>query len=76
MGTKHLLDAKGLKCPLPTLMVDGKLRKNEVKPGDVLEVIADCPTFENDIKSWCTRNKKVLVYIRDEAGIKRCQIQF
>jgi tRNA 2-thiouridine synthesizing protein A len=45
--------------------------------GDVLEVIGDCPTFERDIREWCKRLKKALLYIKDEgAGRKRCQIQF
>ncbi len=29
-----------------------------MKPGDVLEVIADCPTFEKDVRDWCSRAKK------------------
>ncbi|MBI4691499.1 MAG: sulfurtransferase TusA family protein [Nitrospirae bacterium] len=68
------LDAKGLKCPQPTLKITAMAVK--MKQGDVLEVIADCPTFDKDIRDWCTRSKKVLLWIRDEAGAKRCQIQF
>ena len=68
------LDAKGLKCPQPTLKVT--IMATKMKPGDVLEVVADCPTFENDIKDWCTRSKKVLLWMKVEGGAKRCQIQF
>jgi len=70
------LDARGLKCPLPALKMNSMLLKNEVKAGDVLEVLADCPTFEKDVKDWCSRTKKVLVFMRDEGnGLRRCQVQ-
>ncbi len=70
------LDARGLKCPLPALKMNSMMLKNEVKPGDVLEVVADCPTFEKDVRDWCSRTKKVLVFIREEGnGVKRCQVQ-
>jgi tRNA 2-thiouridine synthesizing protein A len=70
------LDARGLKCPLPALKMNNMLLKSEVKAGDVLEVLADCATFEKDLKDWCSRTKKVLVFIRQEGnGVKRCQVQ-
>ena len=69
------MDVKGLRCPQPTLKITTMAVK--LNAGDVLEVIADCPTFETDVKEWCKRSKKVLLWIRDEGGgVKRCQIQF
>jgi len=69
-----VLDCKGLKCPQPTLKLTTTAAG--LKPGDSLEIVADCPTFENDVKGWCQRNKKVLVSLRDEgSGVKRAQIQ-
>jgi len=68
------LDAKGLKCPQPTLKVT--VMATKMKPGDVLEVIADCATFEKDIRDWCTRSRKVLLWIKNEGSAKKCQIQF
>jgi tRNA 2-thiouridine synthesizing protein A len=73
MATQYL-DAKGLKCPQPTLKITAMAVK--LKQGDVLEVLADCPTFDKDVRDWCNRSKKILLWIRDEAGAKRCQIQF
>lgn len=71
-----LVDATGFHCPLPILMVTAKVKKQEVKSGDVMEVIADCDSFEKDIRLWCTQHQKVLVYFREEGnGIKRCQIR-
>lgn len=68
------LDARGLKCPQPTLKVT--IMATKMNPGDVLDVMADCPTFEDDVRSWCTRARKVLLWIREEGGAKHCQIQF
>ena len=70
----QLLDAKALKCPQPTLKVTAMAVK--MKPGDVLEVVADCPTFEKDVRDWVGRTKKVLLWMRADGAAKRCQIQF
>ena len=69
-----IIDAKGLQCPQPTLKVTAMSVK--MKPGDVLEVVADCATFEKDVKEWCTRSKKVMLWMKAEGTAKRCQIQF
>ena len=68
------LDAKGLKCPQPALKV--QMLSMKMKAGEVLEVIADCATFEKDIRDFCVRTKKVLLSMKDEpGGAKRCQIR-
>ena len=42
-----------------------------------LEILGDCPTFEKDIRAWCDRLKKTLLWVRDEGeGAVRVQIQF
>jgi tRNA 2-thiouridine synthesizing protein A len=69
-----VIDAKGLQCPQPTLKVTAMSVK--MKPGDVLEVVADCATFEKDVKEWCARSKKVMLWMKTEGNAKRCQIQF
>jgi tRNA 2-thiouridine synthesizing protein A len=70
-----VLDTTGMKCPQPVLKIAAK--SPDMQHGDVLEVIGDCPTFERDIRAWCKRLKKSLLYIRDEgSGKMRCQIQF
>jgi tRNA 2-thiouridine synthesizing protein A len=69
------LDALGLICPQPVLKIAAK--SAELKSGDILEVVADCPTFEKDVRLWCERTKKPLLWVRsDDNGHKRCQIQF
>ncbi|MBF0473422.1 MAG: sulfurtransferase TusA family protein [Nitrospirae bacterium] len=72
MGTTTL-DLKGLTCPQPTLKMT--IESSKMKKGDVLEVMADCHSFADDVKNWCERRKKVLLWIRDEGSYKRCQVQ-
>jgi tRNA 2-thiouridine synthesizing protein A len=70
------LDTRGLKCPVPVLKMTGKLVKNEVKPGDILAVTADCPTFEKDVREWCQKMKKVIIVIKDVApNGKRAEVR-
>lgn len=70
----QVLDARGLKCPQPTLKIT--VLATKMKPGEVLEVVANCPTFEKDVRDWCTRAKKILLWLKQEGDSKRCQIQF
>lgn len=70
------LDVRGLACPIPSLKMTKAVMKKEVDPGDILEVLADCATFEQDAKAWCTAMHKVLLFIRDEpGGARRCQVK-
>ena len=74
MATK-VLDAKGLPCPQPRLKMS--VEALSMKPGDILECVADCPTFEADVKEWCQKQHKALLWFKTEAGgIKRCQVRF
>lgn len=68
------IDARGLKCPQPILKITATAIK--MKAGDIIEIMADCSTFENDVRDWCQRSKKMLMWVREEAGAKKAQIQF
>jgi len=69
------LDTLGLKCPQPILKVAVKAK--ELQPGDMLEVLADCHSFPQDIEAWCNRMNKTLLVCSDEGGGKfKAQIQF
>lgn len=71
----HVLDASGLKCPQPVLKLS--VVSPDMKPGEILEIIGDCPTFEKDITAWCIRLKKTLLVMRDEGNYrKRAMIRF
>lgn len=68
------LDLKGLRCPEPILKIATK--SIGMNPGDILEVYADCPTFEKDVKTWCEKTGKALLWIKKEGELFSCQIQF
>lgn len=72
--TTHTLDAKGMRCPQPILKITAMLP--QVGPGDVLEVTADCATFEDDVRKWCDRMNKTLLAVNKSGDIVTAQIQF
>jgi tRNA 2-thiouridine synthesizing protein A len=72
--TTHKLDAKGIRCPQPILKITGAMPT--IAPGDVLEVEADCSTFEGDVSKWCERMNKTLLAITREGDVVKAQIQF
>jgi tRNA 2-thiouridine synthesizing protein A len=62
------LDCRGLKCPVPALKMTVAVMTKKVNPGDTLEVLADCDTFERDVREWCTTMGKVLILFSDNPG--------
>jgi tRNA 2-thiouridine synthesizing protein A len=51
-----VLDTRGLKSPKPILKL--ALTAADMKHGETLEVLGDCPKFENDVREWCERLRK------------------
>ena len=47
----HLLDAVGLLCPEPVMMLHNKVR--DMSEGQVLKVIATDPSTTRDIPKFC-----------------------
>ena len=48
----HYMDAKGLFCPEPVMMLHNKVRDMSI--GEVLEVVATDPSTKRDIPKFCT----------------------
>jgi tRNA 2-thiouridine synthesizing protein A len=70
------LDFRGLKCPQPSLKLNAFWMKEKPAAGIIVDILADCPTFPNDLKNWATAAKKVIMFIKDENGYKKARIQF
>jgi tRNA 2-thiouridine synthesizing protein A len=69
------IDALGLKCPQPVLLLAVKAR--EMKQGDILEISGNCENFEKDIRNWAQRMNKVILSIKAKGPDKlNIQIQF
>jgi tRNA 2-thiouridine synthesizing protein A len=47
-----VLDAKGLMCPEPVMMLHTKVK--ELQPGGVLQVLATDPSTKRDIAKFCS----------------------
>ncbi len=49
--TEHLLDAKGLFCPEPVMLLHKKIR--EINDGEVLVLVATDPSTTRDVPKFC-----------------------
>ena len=55
--TTELIDARGLKCPLPVLKLEKAIGRG--KPGSMLTVLATDPMAKVDIPLYCRQNGHV-----------------
>lgn len=62
----EVLDCRGMRCPQPVLKV--AIKSNTLSAGTTIEVKADCPTFADDIRKWCTDTGKSLVSCIDQGS--------
>ncbi len=63
-ASKHL-DALGLRCPEPVMMVRLNIRK--LNDGDTLSIVADDPSTARDIPSFCKFMSHTLVAAQTDA---------
>jgi len=55
------IDARGMRCPLPIQQLI--MHMHETASGDIIEITATCPTFEEDVRNWAKRAGKTLLAI-------------
>jgi tRNA 2-thiouridine synthesizing protein A len=48
----------------------------ETPAGTIVEIVADCPTFENDVRVFCARRKKTVLAIRNDGAKTFISIQY
>ena len=58
------LDVRGLASPNCILKVASQIR--HMKKGSILEVWADCPFFEKDIRAWCRNTGREILFLESE----------
>jgi len=63
----HVLDAKGLNCPLPILRAKKALKN--VPAGDLLQILATDPGAVADFEAFCRATGNELVESRTEDGV-------
>ncbi len=63
------LDCIGLYCPMPILNTRQEMDKLAI--GEILEVLADDPAAEDDLKAWAKRTgQKILEIEKTEEGMR------
>jgi tRNA 2-thiouridine synthesizing protein A len=55
------LDCIGLYCPMPILKTREKM--DEIAVGEILEVLADDPAAEPDLKAWAKRTGQEILKV-------------
>ncbi len=58
------LDCSGQLCPVPILMTEEKIE--DLKDGEILEVIFTDPGAEPDLKAWCAASGHEFLRIQKE----------
>lgn len=71
--TAHVLDAKGLNCPLPILKAKKAL--NDVPVGENLEILATDPGAVADFEAFCRQTGNELVETSEEGDVFRFVIK-
>lgn len=67
------LDCLGLYCPEPVFRV--RMELDNMKTGEILEVLADDPAAEEDIKSLCKRLEQEILDFRKDGNTLRFLIK-
>lgn len=66
LNTKKTVDAQGLICPEPIMMLHGAIR--DVNPDEIVKVIATDPSTVRDINQFCEfLGHDLLDFHKDEA---------
>ena len=61
----HVLDARGLLCPMPLIRLQDFVAS--VPGGDLIEVLCTDPGTRSDIPAWCRLNGHRLVGVREQS---------
>ena len=67
------LDARGLNCPEPLMLVRNKIRK--MKSGEILHICATDPTTERDLNQFCTFLGHSMLRDSEASGVYEFWIQ-
>jgi tRNA 2-thiouridine synthesizing protein A len=69
----QILDCIGLYCPMPVLKTRQEMDKLAL--GEILEVLADDPAAEEDIKAWAKRTGQRIIKVEKTQEGMRFLIQ-
>ncbi|MFL2732973.1 MAG: sulfurtransferase TusA family protein [Gammaproteobacteria bacterium] len=67
------IDAKGLKCPEPIMLLHQSI--HEANEGDVIKLIATDPTAIKDVEKFCDFLNHTLLSFEDKEGVISFEVQ-
>lgn len=73
LAVAQSIDLKGEVCPVPVIKVRDKLK--EMKPGEVLEVVCDCPPSKKNLQRLAEREGHEVVGLIEEGQVFRIYIK-
>jgi tRNA 2-thiouridine synthesizing protein A len=73
MKADQSLDCIGLYCPMPIVKTAEKIKR--LKPGEVLEVVADDKGIYKDMPAWCKATGHEYVGAHEEGGEIRVYVR-
>lgn len=73
MDKDATLDAKGLMCPMPIVQLAKKMK--DLRPGQVLELLADDVGSKDDVPAWTNRTGNELLAMDEDGGVFRFYIR-
>lgn len=73
MSADKTLDAQGLYCPEPVMMLHNEIR--DISTGQVLEVLATDPSTQRDIPKFCNFLDHELLLAEQEGDLFRYLIR-
>lgn len=65
---RNELNCTGLACPIPIIKLNALVKLVDI--GEIIEISADDPTFESDVKVWCKRMKCELLTVERDTVTK------
>ncbi len=72
-GVMTVVDARGHRCPTPTLRLRRALDRADV--GEIVELIADDPMARIDVPHFARQSGHELVEIADQLGVMRFRVK-
>jgi len=73
MKANQSLDCLGLYCPMPIVKIVEKFK--QLKPGDVLEVVADDKGIKEDMPAWCKATGHECLGMEEKGGEIRVYVK-
>lgn len=61
------IDCTGLFCPMPIIRT--KQEMADMKPGEILEIVADDPGFVKDLPAWCAQAGEKFLEMKQEGQL-------